>query len=770
MKKLIALVLTAIMVLSLAAVATVAEEETTILSVGKSYTTTAPNRTDGFNDDGIKLTDGSKGNEDGGTTVYSGWNNINGKNVLNTYEIVVDLGAATKSNVFTIYAAGGNWGIAIFQTADFYYSNDGTNFTSIGTAEPVLTAGTGEDGSWSTYTFTVESETDVDARYIKFACNASVGNCFCWIDEVEAAYKKKATGGDATPFYISHFNSCDNEGSGAIFTEAYTGGAWWMHVAFKPVAGTNAFEIVEINANGLSNGSGAALAIPEGGFVWASNYGNDYPALSMTGPDYTTEACTNCINWAKDNFAVGKKYVFTGLDLVNKTIPTTTPTLDWYDDNYVCTATIAEYVPEAKEEPIVIDGSIDDKGWGSNWTTVNGETGVYQNEPAGTNSVSYKYQVRKDAEKLYIAIVYDGEGTTAAAGSNNANGSGLNFRVWFHNGDKDATVYTNFIDACICADGTTGYRGMLNTQKTSNKAAANADTTVVAAAKIADGKSYCEFSIDLDEIGGDAGQIFFAVSNKFADTENLCLFAPAIAIGAEVRLANFPYNAWYSEGALKVADVLKVGAKEAKYITKTADLLEKLAAGTVEKVDCGTSTVTITTGENGEMIFTGAAQWPSVNIAFDAPITVDVANTTLKFKATITGDAGAGARGSIHLNGEDMSVNSEDIFLHQFSGLTLDGSGDAGAGSVIELEVPLSELAFCNYDASEGYAGKIAIESDTVTFTGLTVFACDGGIITISEFELVTTTPATGDMGVTALIVLAVVAMIGTGIVIKAKH
>ena len=152
---------------------------------------------------------------------------------------------------------------------------------------------------------------------------------------------------EAEMFWLTHYGNNTVEGAGSIFTETYSGAAWWLHVAFKPVAGTeNAWEVVEI-CNGLPDGTATPLAIPENGFVWAANYGNDYPALNMGDTDFTSPNCSAAIGRATA-WKVGDQFVITGLDLKGKTVPTTTPEINWYDDAYVCTATIAPL--NAKEE------------------------------------------------------------------------------------------------------------------------------------------------------------------------------------------------------------------------------------------------------------------------------------------------------------------------------------------------------------------------------------------------------------------------------------
>ncbi len=184
--------------------------ETVILSTGKTYTTTAPNRGEGnsFNDDGVRLTNGVKGLEDAGTVESAGWNNLD-KTTANVVEIIVNLGESVLSNSYVVYLAGGNWGIGVPSyneetgengTSVEIFASDSADgeFTAVASAadtEMVLKSGTGKvDGSWSTYTLTANAATPVKAQYIKFVITAApVGNAFIWMDEVEVIANKTAS-------------------------------------------------------------------------------------------------------------------------------------------------------------------------------------------------------------------------------------------------------------------------------------------------------------------------------------------------------------------------------------------------------------------------------------------------------------------------------------------------------------------------------------------------------------------------------------------------
>ena len=157
-------------------------------------------------------------------------------------------------------------------------------------------------------------------------------------------------------FHVTHFNNNTSEGAAVIFTEAYTGAGWWLHVAFEPVEGIeNGYKIVNIS-DGTGAGNGIALDIPEDGFVWAANFGNDYPALGMGDTNYVNEATSSAINEAK-TWSIGNILVIEGLDLENKTVPTTTPDTIWYDASYICTSTFKPYEGAI---PGLDDGSEDD--------------------------------------------------------------------------------------------------------------------------------------------------------------------------------------------------------------------------------------------------------------------------------------------------------------------------------------------------------------------------------------------------------------------------
>ncbi len=188
-----------------------------ILSVGKSYTTSPTERTDAWADDGKRLTDGVKGDPNGGNA-YSGWKN--------NAEIVVDLGSAIASNTYTAYFAGCTWGISTpvdLVDVEVSYSNDKTNYTSLGISDDAVlkngsgVAGTEDNVDWSTFELTFSTET-VNARYIKFNFTHKGGG-FIWLDEIEVAKYDEPFLSDK--FYVNAFNTRVDAGQCVIFSSGF---------------------------------------------------------------------------------------------------------------------------------------------------------------------------------------------------------------------------------------------------------------------------------------------------------------------------------------------------------------------------------------------------------------------------------------------------------------------------------------------------------------------------------------------------------------------
>ena len=169
--------------------------------------------------------------------------------------------------------------------------------------------------------------------------------------EESAEESSEPTVREARTFWLTHYNDGAAEGAGSIFPAPDTAGVWAAHVAFKPVS-EDVYEIVEISDGVAGAGNGVKLKVPEGGFVWAVNKGNDWPSLIENAvgnewfcddvhkamPDYTSVACDTMIIDVR-SWRGGDRIRFSGIDPKGQTVPTDTPELGWYEPDYVCTAT-----------------------------------------------------------------------------------------------------------------------------------------------------------------------------------------------------------------------------------------------------------------------------------------------------------------------------------------------------------------------------------------------------------------------------------------------
>ena len=169
---------------------------------------------------------------------------------------------------------------------------------------------------------------------------------------------------NAKTFWVTHINDSTSEGAGTIFTSSYSGAGWWLHAAFAPVSGKDGvYEIVNIS-NGIADGNATALAIPNGGFVYAINKGNNYPALGLGDIDYTSPNCDAALEEALA-WSIGDRFQFYGIDPLSPVVSTSTPARFWYEDGYVCTSYFTPYSESPVNPPaagllgdVNLDGAI----------------------------------------------------------------------------------------------------------------------------------------------------------------------------------------------------------------------------------------------------------------------------------------------------------------------------------------------------------------------------------------------------------------------------
>ncbi len=184
-----------------------------VISTGKSYTTTeAFNPSGSQADNGVKLTDGDKGNSDGGTEEFFGAKGC---------EVVVDLGSVQNSNIYKIYMTAGDWGVAVPYgdqlQMEILTSTNGTNYTSVTTANNAIRTGV-KNGNWETVTLTATLDTAVSARYVKFIINSTATNNFVWIDEVEVLSGEPLLSGHV---YINGMNEKVGSGDCIVYTPSF---------------------------------------------------------------------------------------------------------------------------------------------------------------------------------------------------------------------------------------------------------------------------------------------------------------------------------------------------------------------------------------------------------------------------------------------------------------------------------------------------------------------------------------------------------------------
>ncbi len=247
------------------------------LTTNKKYTSSKLTRNDTFNDDLIRLTDGTKGSVDGGTAAYAGWD-IRYTGTQNA-EVIVDLEQNTKGiSRFKAYLATCNdWGIGLPTGMEAYVSNNGKNFSKVGATTELVTT-SAEDGVWVTHEFEIKLDETASGRYIKFVFNAY---SHVWVDEVEA-YATYETVTDA--IYVTGFNKGVGNEDCIVFTSAMgdllASGAnlnWTRNIVAKWDEELGEYVITETWQGG---GSTASRTLAEDEVILAVHYYADPDALN----------------------------------------------------------------------------------------------------------------------------------------------------------------------------------------------------------------------------------------------------------------------------------------------------------------------------------------------------------------------------------------------------------------------------------------------------------------------------------------------------------
>ncbi len=269
----------------------------TVVSVGKSYTATANDRTDKWADDGIRLTDGVK-NKSGSTEGYSGW--------AKSTEIVVDLGSSVSSNVYTAYVSiNSSWGINVPAATAVYVSNDGSAFTQVGATDSETYTVT--DGIWTNYTMTVRAASVQSARYVKFVVTATTGHV--WLEEVEVA---TAPIGAKDEIYVDGINTKINEGNTFIFTPDFgtitTEKANHKYTLNIVAAWDSAKSVYVVKTASLGVGDSTGSITLGSNEILIASHGWE---TDVTNPVYGSESNYNALGKIK----IGDEISFTNVDL-----------------------------------------------------------------------------------------------------------------------------------------------------------------------------------------------------------------------------------------------------------------------------------------------------------------------------------------------------------------------------------------------------------------------------------------------------------------------
>ncbi len=361
------------------------------------------------------------------------------------------------------------------------------------------------------------------------------------------AFSVSAAPNEWKSIWVTHFNTSSGEGAGAIITKQdaniINAWAWRIIVVFAPVEDIPGVYEVRGIYDHLDKGQENATvteafnnsAIPDGGFIYTLNYGNDYTASG--GENFINTNCSNAIEDVK-TWKVGDLFEFTHLNLESLAVPTITPKTNWYDSSYVCTSKYRVYKEEAREatESIALDGVLDDNCWlDYNWTSVDGNSGHWQ-KSFNDKSLAFKYQFRTDNTYLYgAAEIFN----TPVAGT--GNGSATNFRLWI-NTNSESEGATHYYDIFYSVNGGAGI-----TPSVAGSAMTAALTTTSSSVRM-------EFRVPLAEIGATAhSQIpYFISCSTNNGSEEPCLYYPKVYTDPGVTF--YPKNAWYrgNDGDLNV--------------------------------------------------------------------------------------------------------------------------------------------------------------------------------------------------------------------------
>ncbi|GEM_PF-1344530 len=165
-------------------------------------------------------------------------------------------------------------------------------------------------------------------------------------------------------FFVMGYDVEECDGCGIVYTVADTASGWSSHYAFTP-NDDGTFTLTGTSI-GIGSGAGVALSVPEGGFVYVLNQGNNWPDLMkdkkgdgasgewyddethLALPNYTSAAVLEAIANA-NLWKVGNIFEFDGLDLEDKELIDEND-VQYYEDSYVCSLKVRLLTPYVEED------------------------------------------------------------------------------------------------------------------------------------------------------------------------------------------------------------------------------------------------------------------------------------------------------------------------------------------------------------------------------------------------------------------------------------
>ena len=166
-----------------------------------------------------------------------------------------------------------------------------------------------------------------------------------------------AYGTDDSKLIVTHLNTSSPEGAGVILTPLTgttvgSGFDWWVLVTFDWSEADSCYKVTNVQPE--MNVNKSSTVIPETGFVYAVNTGNNYPylynqdpvkyAVHKNKPNYRTTRTDNSFNYAKA-LTVGTKAYLYNTDITNLVV------LDnghnWYAEDYVSESYIKIGTPDS---------------------------------------------------------------------------------------------------------------------------------------------------------------------------------------------------------------------------------------------------------------------------------------------------------------------------------------------------------------------------------------------------------------------------------------